>query len=157
MPPVTLEEVQARQTELAKMIEQLAAQAHQARDIQIEDCTITLQPGEHYAGAVLDKAGQHKHHLVLLSARPASRLNWQEAMDWAKGNLVAAAGGHLPTRQELALLYANCKPHLEPTWHWSCETNEEDASFAWHCYFSLGLQLSFHKSYEGSVVAVRRV
>ena len=32
MPPITLEEVQARQTELAKMIEQLASQAQQSRE-----------------------------------------------------------------------------------------------------------------------------
>ncbi|HBH36949.1 MAG TPA: hypothetical protein DDX06_01030 [Curvibacter sp.] len=157
MPPITLEEVQARQTELAKMIEQLASQAQQSREIQIEDCTITLHPGEHYAGAVLDENGQHQHHLVLLAARPASKLNWESAMDWARGKLIEGAGGHLPTRQELALLYANCKPHLEPTWHWSCETHEEDASYAWNCNFYYGNQHDLPKSYEGSVVAVRRV
>ena len=154
MPPITLEDIQARQSELAQMIQQLAAQGQQGREIQIEATTLTLQPGEHYAGAVLDENGQHQHHLILIAHRPGNKLNWQDAMDWASGKLV---NGHLPTRQELALLYANCKPHLEPAWHWSCETHEEDASYAWSCYFSDGYQSDTRKSYEGSVVAVRLI
>ena len=56
-----------------------------------------------------------------------------------------------------ALLFANCKPHLKPEWHWSSETHEDDASFAWHCDFLHGYQTHDRKSYEGSAVAVRRV
>jgi hypothetical protein len=72
-------------------------------------------------------------------------------MDWA-----STVCGVLPTRQEQALLYANCKPHLQPEWHWSSETHESDASFAWYCYFCIGLQDYDRKSIEGSAVAVRR-
>ena len=92
------------------------------------------------------------HHLVLMSARPDTKLEWQPAMDWA-----AAAGGELPTRQEQALLFANCKPHLEPEWHWSCETHKENASSAWICGISSGYQSSSHESCAGGAVAVRRV
>ena len=153
MPPITLEAVQAKQTELATMIQQLQQQAQQGTQIEIEGCTIDLQPGEHYAGAVLAEDGQHMHHLVLMAARPTGKLAWQAAMDWAD-----EAGGTLPTRQEQALLYANCKPHLKPEWHWSCETHDEDASYAWLCYFGNGTQDgNLLKSYEGGVVAVRRV
>jgi hypothetical protein len=113
--------------------------------------TIELQPGEHYAGVVLDTEGKVMHHLVLMAQKPNGKLNWKDAMDWA-----ASAGGHLPTRQEQALLYANCKPHLQPGWHWSCESHEEDASYAWNCNFGYGDQLISRKSYEGSAVAVRR-
>jgi 3-mercaptopyruvate sulfurtransferase SseA len=112
---------------------------------------VDLQPGEHYAGVVLDEAGHVKHHLVLMAPR-AEELTWQAATDWAKEQ-----GGFLPTRQEQALLYANCKPHLKPVWHWSCETHKDDASFAWVCYFGDGYQGNDRKSYEGSAVAVRRV
>jgi hypothetical protein len=111
-----------------------------------------LQPGEHYAGVVLDESGQVTHHLVLMAPRPDKKLQWQAAMDWA-----ASVGGALPTRQEQALLYANCKPHIKPEWHWSSETHADDASYAWHCTFSLGYQGYSHKSAEGSAVAVRRV
>ena len=114
--------------------------------------TIDLQPGERYAGVVLDADGKTMHHLVLLPQRPDERLDWQDAMDWA-----TSVGGHLPTRQEQALLYANCKPHLKPVWYWSSETYEDDASFAGYCNFGGGGQIIILKSYEGAAVAVRRV
>ena len=112
---------------------------------------IELQPGEHYAGVVLDAEGKVTHHLVLMAQKPTDKLNWQDAMDWA-----TSAGGHLPTRQEQTLLYANCKPHLEPVWHWSCESHEEDASCAGLCHFFNGYQPYNHKSDVCAAVAVRR-
>lgn len=111
-----------------------------------------LQPGERYGGIALDDQGTPTHHLVLMALRPATRLNWQAAMDWA-----ASVGGTLPTRQEQALLFANCKAHLERTWHWSGEEYEGDASYAWYCNFRNGDQNNLRKSYEGSAVAVRRL
>lgn len=113
---------------------------------------IALQPGEHYAGVVLDEAGYVIHHLVLMAQRPDKKLTWQAACEWA-----ASVGGELPSRQEQALLYANCKPHLEPVWHWSGETHEDDASYAWTCDFLNGSQYAGRKSYESAAVAVRRV
>ena len=151
MSLVTLEAVQAKQTELAALIQQLAAQKT-TTDIFVEEIIITLQPGERYAGTVLDEHSQLKHHLVLMAQRPDGDVKWQDAMDWA-----SSVGGTLPTRQEQALLFANCKPHLDPVWHWSSETHEGDASYAWHCNFHDGSQGYGRKSYEGSAVAVRRV
>jgi hypothetical protein len=46
---------------------------------------------------------------------------------------------------------------MEPEWHWSSESHENDASFAWGCTFDDGTQSYGRKSYEGSAVAVRRV
>lgn len=151
MPPITIDDIKARQSELAALIERFEAQASVGRSIEIEGCTIELQAGEHYAGAVLDESGHHKHHLVLMAARPDGEVTWQQAMDWA-----ASVDGELPNRQEQALLFANCKPHLEAAWHWSNEVYEGDASCAWHCYFDNGGQYYFHKSYAGRAVAVRR-
>jgi hypothetical protein len=152
MSQVTLEAVQAKQTELAVMIQQLQTQAGPITVIEIESCDIELQPGEHYAGTILDENGEHQHHLILMAQRPTGKLNWQAATEWAK-----SVGGYLPFRQEQALLYANCKPHLKPDWHWSAETHDDDASSAWLCYFNDGYQDITLKSYEGSAVAVRRV
>jgi hypothetical protein len=153
MTAVTIELIQAKQTELAAMIAQLQATPAQiSTTIYIEEETFDLAPGEHYAGAVLDANGLHMHHLVLMAAKPEGDLNWTAALEWAE-----EAGGALPTRQEQALLFANCKPHLTPHWHWSCEEHETEASSAWVCYFDLGFQSSGHKSYEGGAVAVRRV
>lgn len=121
---------------------------------QIPAAAIELHPGERYAGQVLNEAGQIKHHLVLLPARPERRLSWKDAMAWAKG-----IGAQLPDRQEQALLYANCKQHLQPAWHWSCQEDEEDASYAWDCNFGNGNQSYYGtlKSFGGSAVAVRRL
>lgn len=153
MTTITIESIQARQAELAEMIQQLASSnAAQAEVIRLPETEITLNPGERYAGAVLDADGHVLHHLVLMAQRRAGRMEWQAAMDWAN-----SIGGRLPDRQELALLYANCKPHLDPAWHWSCETHEDDASYAWGCYFGNGSQNGILKSCEGSAVAVRRV
>lgn len=153
MTAVTIELIQAKQTELAALIAQLQATPVQvSTTIYIEEETFDLAPGEHYAGAVLDANGQHMHHLVLMAAKPEGDLNWKAALEWAE-----EVGGALPTRQEQALLFANCKPHLTPRWHWSCEEHETEASYAWYCYFYDGNQYSLRKSYECSAVAVRRV
>jgi hypothetical protein len=153
MPAVTIELIQAKQTELASLIAQLLATPKQApTTIEIEEDSIELAAGEHYAGAVLDANGQHMHHLVLMAAKAEQDMTWQAALEWAE-----AEGGVLPTRQEQALLFANCKPHLQPRWHWSCEEHENDASYAWFCYFFEGYFVYDLKSYEGSAVAVRRV
>ena len=120
--------------------------------LQLPATSIELRPGERYAGPVLDAEGRIQHHLVLLPDWPERRLNWQDAKAWAE-----SLGAQLPTRQEQALLYANCKPHLKRTWHWSSEEHEEDASFAWFCDFDSGHQFNYRKSYEGSAVAVRRL
>ena len=118
--------------------------------LQLPETSIELRPGERYAGAVLDDEGRVMHHLVLLPDWPEKRMTWDDAKAWADG-----LGAKLPTRQEQALLFANCKPHLKRTWHWSCEEYEGDASYAWGCHFYDGDQLNTRKSYEGSAVAVR--
>lgn len=151
MPPITIDDIKARQSELAALIERFEAQASAGRSIEIEGCTIELQAGEHYAGSVLDESGHHKHHLVLMAARPDGEVTWQQAMGWT-----ASVGGALPTRQEQSLIFANCKPHLEAAWHWSSEAYEGNASCAWYCGFGNGTQSYDRKSYEGRAVAVRR-
>ena len=152
MSAVTIEEVKAKQSELAKLIEQLQSKPTETTRVEIEGTTIELAPGEHYAGVVLGESGQVKHHLVLMAQRPTDKLNWKAACDWAK-----RINASLPTRQELSLLFANCKPHLQPVWHWSCEEHEDDASYAWGCLFDDGDVYGNRNSYEGSAVAVRRI
>lgn len=118
-----------------------------------EGASITLpelQPGEHYAGVILDAQGQVQHHLVLLAAVPTARLNWQDAMAWAE-----SVGGTLPTRQEQSLLFANCQEQFKAEWYWSGE--QDGASFAWSCDFGYGYQYYDLKSYEGCARAVRLI
>ena len=158
MSPITIEsaqkkldQAQASVEEAKALLEQLQAQSRPTV-LQIAGTEITLQPGERYAGALLDTDGKVKHHLVLMAANPDEDLTWDGATAWAK-----EVGGHLPDRREQSLLFANCKPHLKAEWHWSSEVHESNPSYAWYCYFSYGGQYDVHKSAEGAAVAVRRV
>ncbi len=90
------------------------------------------------------------HCAVVLLPGNATDLTWAKAKAWAKKQ-----GGELPSRPVAALLFANVKASLQPHWHWT--SAEYDASFAWYCTFSYGLQFTNHKSYEGSAVAVRYI
>ena len=152
MPAITLDAIEAKQTELSKLIAQFKDQATGPVVHTFAQVEIVLDPGEHYVGPVLDADGNLMHHLVLMAQRPTSKLAWQAATDWAD-----SIGGTLPTRQEQALLFANCKTHVRPEWHWSSQTHEDDASFAWICYVITGSQDYYLKSYEGGAVAVRQI
>ena len=153
MPSViTLEAIEAKHNELSLLIAKFKEQPIQTTHHVFPEIDIELQPGELYAGPVLSASGHLMHHLVVMAQRPTDDLAWQAAMEWA-----VRIGGSLPTRQELSLIFANCKPHLKPEWHWSSEVYEKDASAAWGCNFGHGGIDDYHESYEGSAVAVRRV
>ena len=153
MSAITLEAIEAKQIELSQLIAKFKEQPKPTVTyIEIEGTTIALQPGERYAGMVLDSDGDIVSHLVVMAQRTDKKLTWQAAMDWAE-----SIGGSLPSRQELSLIFANCKPHLEAAWHWSHETHEDNASYAWYCYFGDGYINYYLKSFEGSAVAVRSV
>jgi hypothetical protein len=110
-----------------------------------------LQPleGGLFAGVCTTPDGTH-HAVVLLADKPAEKLTWKHAMDWA-----AKLGAVLPTRPVAALLFANAKPQFEPEWHWTSESF--DGSYAWTQFFNYGLQGNYHKSYEGRARAVRLI
>ena len=91
-----------------------------------------------------------KHYAEVLLPDQASDLTHQAALAWAE-----ALGAALPTRPVAALLFANCKALLREEPHWCLET--EGASYAWGCSFFNGYQISGHKSWECSAVAVRRL
>ncbi len=135
MTTITLEDIKVQQDKLAQMIAALQA-APQAEPTvyALPAAEISLQPGEHYAGLVLDATtGKPSHHLVLLTG-DAEELTWAEATAWAEEH-----GGHLPTRQEQALLYANLKREFEGAWYWSGEKSSSGS--AWYQGFYYGSQL----------------
>lgn len=106
--------------------------------------------GMTYGGVITAPDGL-VYALVLLDSKPANRMNWAEAMSWAK-----SCDGDLPTRPEAAMLFANLKYEFTETLHWTNETSRFDASYAWGCDFYDGIQSHDHKSNEGSARAVRR-
>ena len=91
--------------------------------------------GGTFAGLTTRKDGTHCA-VVLLSDK-GTDLTWKRAMNWA-----TKLEAELPTRPVAALLFANIKDQLEPRWHWTREAY--DASYAWHCTFSNGFQLTGH-------------
>lgn len=111
-----------------------------------------LQPGEIYAGIILDDDGQAQHHLILLPHTPDKDINWNQAMEWAK-----SVNGELPTRREQSLLFANAGKHFENRWHWSCAQNADNPDYAWLQHFDYGHQTSSRKSYKCRARSVRRV
>lgn len=147
---ITLEQIQAEHTRLGALIAALQTSTRQVL-FRLRGADIELQPGERYAGLVLDADGLASHHLVLLPGE-AENITWPNAKDWA-----TKAGGVLPTRQEQALLYANLKAEFQPRWHWSAEEHESNGSGAWGQNFNYGNQDINGKSYEGRARAVRRV
>ena len=111
-----------------------------------------LKTSEIYSGLILGKDGEPDYHLVLLPAIPEKKLNWSDALAWAR-----SVGGDLPTRSEQALLFANSKEHFESAWYWSNTQDARSTDYAWVQIFDDGGQDGFHKSYEGRSRAVRRL
>jgi hypothetical protein len=115
--------------------------------------TITLpdlKSGETYAGLVISDNGS-MHHLILLDG-DADEASHQKQLDWAK-----SIGGELPTRQEQALLYANCKAQFKSDWYWSAELYASDSGYAWCQNVNNGGQYSYGVDSELRARAVRRL
>jgi len=55
--------------------------------------------------------------VALLADKPDGDLTWTKSMNWAE-----KLGATLPSRPVAAMLFANLKAHLKPSWIW---TNEE--------------------------------
>jgi hypothetical protein len=144
---ITLEAIEAKQSELDTMISQFRLQGT-GTEYRIYDATIQLAPGERFAGVVLNEDGTLSYYLIKLPGE-AVDVNFNAAGEWA-----AQQGGELPTRQEQALLYANLKAEFSASWYWSGE--EKDDGFAWVQYFSDGSQYDDYQDNEFRAVAVRR-
>ncbi len=110
-----------------------------------------LASGEHYAGLILGKDGKPDHHLVLLAGE-AEEVSWSAAREWAQG-----LGGDLPTRRELALLYANQREQFQRMWYWSSEPQEPRAHLVWGQNFTSGIQTMYGRPFRGRARAVRRL
>ena len=152
MSTPTIADVISMQNHLSKMIQQLVNSSQKpSKTIPITGDEITLHDGEEYAGIVLDEDGIPTHHLVLMAGE-IEDVTWDKAMEWAN-----AQGGELPTRQEQALLYANCKQHFQKAAYWSNQQSDSDSGWAWYQYFGLGDQYYHPKSYALRARAVRRL
>ena len=150
MTAITLETIKARQDELAAMIAEF--NANKSRTINLPTASIELRPGEQYAGLVLKDDGTPLHHLVRMAEQTTNPLSWQDATAWA-----SKAGGELPTRREMSLIYAHCRARVRHEWCWSGESFEADTASAWSCHLGDGFQSTHLKWYENDAIAVRRI
>ncbi|MEH6435598.1 DUF1566 domain-containing protein [Massilia sp. DD77] len=109
-----------------------------------------LKEGEHYAGLILGK-NEPDYHLILLPG-DAADVSWPAACEWAMRN-----GGALPTRRELALLFANLREAFEREWYWSSEPHETRVQLVWGQNFASGIQTIYGRPYRGHARAIRRI
>ena len=103
-----------------------------------------------FVGVITQPDGTHA--AVALLPDRAEDVTWQAATEWAE-----KLGGQLPTRPMAAMVFANTQERPQRGWHWTCETDTDDASFAWNCSFDYGDQINYLKLYAGSAVAVRTI
>jgi hypothetical protein len=149
MTTLTLEQIEAQHAKLGEMIAAIKAAA--PTTYRLPESLIELKQGEHYAGVILDAAGEPSHHLILLPG-DAEDLTWSAAIEWAK-----EVGGELPTRQEQAMLYANLKGQFQAASYWSSEQHASHSDYAWFQGFGNGYQGFSGKSAELRARAVRRL
>lgn len=110
-----------------------------------------LKDGELYAGLILGTGEAPDYHLILLPG-DAAEVSWPLALDWAD-----RAGGSLPSRRELSLLFANLRAQFDRAWYWSSEPHETRAQLVWGQNFSSGIQTVYGRPFRGRARAVRRV
>ena len=149
MTTITLEDLQARHTELGKLIDSFKAAL--PATLHIPGAEIVLRQGERYAGLVLNDQGKPSHHLVLLPG-DAEDKTWEQALAWA-----AEQGGELPTRAEQSLLFANLKGEFQGAYYWSSQAHDTNPSWVWGQDFSGGDQSLSRKGDEFRARAVRRL
>ena len=146
---LSIEQLEAEQVKLARMIAELKASAPTL--FSIPEARIELKPGQRYAGLILKEDGTPSHHLILLPGE-AEEVNWADAKEWA-----AEAGGELPTRREQSLLFANLKSEFKEAWYWSGEQHQSSPSCAWTQLFLNGRQDGYHQLSEFRARAVSRL
>ena len=147
---ITLEYIKSEHAKVAEMITAFEAQ-NKTRFLMFGEQTISLNPGEEYAGIIIGKDGAQGHHLILIPGE-VENIDWNNANTWA-----AKAGGELPTRREQSLLFANLKEQFKGAYYWSGEQHASDSACAWSQYFIYGTQTSNDKSAGLRARAVRRL
>jgi len=110
-----------------------------------------LKEGEAYAGLILGKDGEADYHLVLLPD-DVSDVSWPTAREWA-----SSQEGDLPTRRELALLFANQRERFDRVWYWSSEQHDTRPQLVWGQNFASGIQTVYGRPFRGHARAVRRI
>ncbi len=108
-----------------------------------------------FAGA--GRAVDGTEYLLIAGPEADSELNHAAAEAWAKGlSIEGLTDFTLPTRRDLALMFANVPEKFQREFYWSSEPGAGDPDYAWGQWFDDGGQSYYHKSNECRVRAVRR-
>lgn len=150
MTAITIESLEAKQTELAALIEKFKAQRPITR-INHPAIEIDLHPGERVAGHLLDANGHIKQTVIVLPHRLDEKLNWADVQVWAKEHDIDVA-----SPEEYALIKANCPDLLTESWYWTNKPYAENDNYAW-AFFSYGGCGNVRTSRGGSALFVRRL
>ena len=114
------------------------------------DAGVKLQvpwgPSEDLQAATSDWDGK-SNTLALLS-------NAAKSVTWLKDSINGFTDWYLPSKRELAFLWAQVGELFGPGWYWS--STQYSRFYAWGQLFDDGYQLSSDKSYEGRARVVRR-
>ncbi|MDD3884522.1 MAG: hypothetical protein PHW66_06255 [Gallionella sp.] len=149
MTTITLEEIKREHSKVAEMIAEFERKSA-CRSIEMGAQIIALNPGEEYAGMLINKEGGYCHIVLLPGERES--INWKDAKAWAE-----SIGGSLPNRREQSLLFANLKDQFKNDWYWSGEEHTSASDSAWRQYFFNGYQGYSTKNYKLRARAVRRL
>ena len=144
-----LQDIKARQDELAKLIARIEERALHVPPDPILVTMPKLSRGERWVGCVL--AGDKREHTILLpgDAEPAT---WKDQVKWA-----SSIGGHLPDRVEQVLLFRFLQGEFKEAAYWSGEVHALDSVYAWGQNFFTGCQDSWGKYTKLRARAVRRI
>ena len=112
-----------------------------------------LAEGEIYLCGLVNATGDVTH-TILLPAEAEKRMNWPDAMEWAKG-----LNADLPTRAELVMAFEQHRSQFKEAAYWSNtpDADPEYAGWAWYQYFITGYQNLTQQTNELRARAVRRL
>jgi hypothetical protein len=120
----------------------------------------TLIPGGPLPGGVFVGLIYTGRQVQALIAGPEydGELDWNAAMDWAKGLTVDDLSDFsLASRTEQSLAFVNLRSSFKPTWYWSSEQLASSSYFAWSQGFSYGGQGDWTKVSKLRARAFRRL
>lgn len=110
-----------------------------------------------YAGTMRSVNGAPYDYYLIVHPEDRDPVNWQGALDWARGLSREDHKFDLPSRREQAVMFGNVPELFQKEWYWSGEQHAERSEYAWMQGFTVGSQGYGHQGGKDRARAVRRV